>query len=81
MKLVTSAEMREMDRHTIEDLGIPGIVLMENAGAGTFRVIRDLLKKYEKSVVSVFCGKGNNGGDGFVIARHLWDAGADVRIF
>lgn len=81
IKLVTSAEMREMDRHTIEDLGIPGIVLMENAGAGTFRVIRDLLKEYEKSVVSVFCGKGNNGGDGFVIARHLWDAGADVRIF
>lgn len=81
IKLVTSAEMREMDRYTIEDLGIPGIVLMENAGAGTFRVIRDLLSEYEKPVVSVFCGKGNNGGDGFVIARHLWDAGADVRIF
>jgi len=81
IKIVTSSEMREMDRHTIEDLGVPGVVLMENAGVGTFRVIQRLLENTAYPEVWVFCGKGNNGGDGFVIARHLWDAGNDVRVF
>lgn len=81
IKIVTSSEMREMDRHTIQDLGVPGVVLMENAGVGTFRVIRQLLENTAHPEVWVFCGKGNNGGDGFVIARHLWDAGNDVRVF
>ena len=81
IKIVTSGEMREMDRHTIEDLGVPGVVLMENAGVGTFRVIQQLLENAAYPEVWVFCGKGNNGGDGFVIARHLWDAGNDVQVF
>ena len=81
IKVVTSKEMREMDRQTIEDVGIPGVVLMENAGIGTFRVIQKLLDEVENPLVFVFCGKGNNGGDGFVIARHLWDCGVGVRIF
>jgi len=60
IKVVTSKEMREMDRQTIEDVGIPGVVLMENAGIGTFRVIQKLLDEVENPLVFVFCGKGNN---------------------
>jgi len=81
MKLATAEIMRELDRRTIEEVGIPGIVLMENAGAGCARFI---LSNYEEEcliLVSVICGIGNNGGDGFVIARHLWNAGYPVEIF
>ncbi len=81
IKVVTSDEMREMDRYTIQDLGVPGVVLMENAGVGIFRIIREMYGDVEGLSAFIFCGKGNNGGDGFVIARHLWDAGAHVKIF
>ncbi len=81
LTIVTSQEMRGMDQTTIENIGIPGVVLMENAGVGTTRVIQNLLADTPQPLVYVFCGKGNNGGDGFVIARHLWDAGAEVNIF
>jgi len=71
MKILTAAEMREVDRVTIER-GIPGLVLMENAGS---RVVDFLLNTFaplgDQSVV-VVCGKGNNGGDGFVVARQLF---------
>ncbi|MEX2261768.1 MAG: NAD(P)H-hydrate dehydratase [Bryobacteraceae bacterium] len=71
MKILTAVEMREVDRRTIE-LGIPGIVLMENAGA---RVVDLLVEKWtplsEQRIV-VLCGKGNNGGDGLVVARQLF---------
>jgi NAD(P)H-hydrate epimerase len=71
MKVLTAAQMREVDRRTIE-LGIPGIVLMENAG---HRVVEFLVETFaplaEHSVV-ILCGRGNNGGDGMVIARQLW---------
>lgn len=70
MKVLTAAQMREVDRRTIE-MGIPGIVLMENAG---HRVVEFLEKRFrlaEERIV-VLCGKGNNGGDGMVIARQLW---------
>ncbi|MEJ2049909.1 MAG: NAD(P)H-hydrate epimerase, partial [Calditrichota bacterium] len=80
-KVVTSKEMREMDRFTINELGIPGAVLMENAGLGTARVIEKLVREIGKPTVYIFCGKGNNGGDGFVISRHLWDNGIQVQVF
>ena len=80
-KVVTSKEMREMDRYTIQDLGIPGAVLMENAGLGTTRVIQKMIHELPAPTVYIFCGKGNNGGDGYVIARHLWDNGVQVRVF
>lgn len=70
MKVLTAAEMREVDRRTIE-AGIPGLVLMENAGN---RVVDALVERYSplgRQRIVVFCGKGNNGGDGFVIARQL----------
>ncbi len=80
IKVVTAAEMREKDRFTIEEIGVPGVVLMENAGIATFRIIQQELETIKDPVVYVMCGKGNNGGDGFVIARHLWNEGIYVRV-
>jgi hydroxyethylthiazole kinase-like uncharacterized protein yjeF len=73
MKTLTVAQMRETDRRCIEDLGIPGVVLMNNAGAAVFREI-------DAGPVGVVCGKGNNGGDGFVVARMALAAGRDTRL-
>jgi NAD(P)H-hydrate epimerase len=81
MKVVSAAEMRELDRTAIEDYGIPGVVLMENAGFQVVQVIRQMLPNVENKVVCVFSGKGNNGGDGFVVARHLYNLKADVKVF
>lgn len=75
--VLTAAEMRSADRRTIEDIGIPGVILMENAGAAVAREIRDRFPGARRIVV--LCGKGNNGGDGFVIARRLTDL--DPRVF
>jgi NAD(P)H-hydrate epimerase len=73
MKTLTTAQMREADRRCIEDLGIPGAVLMNNAGAAVFREI-------DRGPVGIVCGKGNNGGDGYVIARLALVAGYDPRV-
>ena len=68
MKIVTAAEMREIDRRTVEELGIPALTLMENAGAA---VADFCLGQYPAAVrIGVICGKGNNGGDGLVAARN-----------
>lgn len=81
--LVTAAEMRELDRLTIEKYGTPGRVLMERAGAGATRMLLEVfphLRRRGKRVV-VCAGKGNNGGDGFVIARLLRRRGARAEVF
>lgn len=80
MKIVTAEEMRNIDQQTIQNIGIPGIVLMENAGLG---VVNAIDKKYAKSLsrVSIFVGKGNNGGDGLVVARHLVNMGYNVQTY
>lgn len=70
MKILTADEMREVDRRTIE-LGIPGIVLMENAGQRVVELLERRYSPLSEQRVVVFCGRGNNGGDGFVIARQL----------
>lgn len=75
---LTRQQCRDIDRHAIEQLGIPSIVLMENAGRGTVDVL--LEQDPECRTVLVLCGKGNNGGDGFVIARHLAIHGVDVHM-
>jgi ADP-dependent NAD(P)H-hydrate dehydratase / NAD(P)H-hydrate epimerase len=81
MKLVTAAQMRELDKRSIGELGIPGIVLMENAGAGGASIIMETLHVQAADGVCIVCGTGNNGGDGFVIARHLWNNGYEVEIY
>ncbi len=73
-----AAEIREMDRRAIEEVGLPGRVLMELAGAGTAQRIMDRLGGRPGRAL-VLCGRGNNAGDGYVIARHLSDAGWTVR--
>src|SRR5690242_11416960 len=70
-------QVRELDRRAIEEFGVPGVVLMENAGRGAAEV---LLGLGTSEPVIVCCGKGNNGGDGFVIARHLDNRGLPVRV-
>jgi NAD(P)H-hydrate epimerase len=74
---LTRAQVREIDRRAIEEYGIPGVVLMENAGRGAAEV---LLSLGVSSRVVICCGKGNNGGDGFVIARHLDNHGVPVSV-
>lgn len=83
MKVLTAAEMREVDRLTTERYRIPGLTLMENAGAGVARFIAQRWPDFARRRIMVLCGKGNNGGDGFVAARHLRDLGAkpDVYLF
>jgi len=80
---LTRAQVREVDRRAIADYGIPGIVLMENAGRSAADVIRQLYATHCKAddTVAIVTGRGNNGGDGFVIARHLHNAGLPVALF
>ena len=78
MKLSTKQTSREIDRRTIEEFGVPGVVLMENAGRA---VASAILAEYPSADrIAVICGGGNNAGDGFVIARHLISSGKDVGI-
>ena len=81
MKLTTAAQMREMDRRTIEDFGVPSIVLMENAALRVVDVIAERYGPLKGKRIAVVCGKGNNGGDGLAIARHLVTRfGAEVTV-
>src|SRR6516162_10011855 len=74
---LTREQTRAFDRHAIEVVGLPSLVLMENAGRGTADVLQSL---GVRGPVAVCCGKGNNGGDGLVIARHLANRGVAVAI-
>ena len=75
--VMTRDELREVDRRAIEEFGIPGLVLMENAGRNAAALLKSL---GIRGPVVICCGKGNNAGDGFVIARHLENAGVEVRV-
>jgi ADP-dependent NAD(P)H-hydrate dehydratase / NAD(P)H-hydrate epimerase len=78
MKIVSAAEMREIDRATSARFGVPSLTLMENAGTA---VAEFVVEKYpDAKRIGVVCGKGNNGGDGFVVARKLRDLGREVRL-
>ncbi len=79
MQLLTADEMRELDRRTIEEIGIPGIVLMENAGRGAAELLCRRFAGLWPGPVLVLAGRGNNGGDGYVVARHLLGRGWRVR--
>lgn len=76
---LTRAQVRELDRRAIDEYGLPGIVLMENAGRGCAELLMRLNPDRRPTVI--LCGPGNNGGDGFVVARHLDNAGWPVRMF
>jgi NAD(P)H-hydrate epimerase len=81
MRVATAEIIRELDRRTIEDVGIPGVVLMENAGRGATQALREHFRDLERGPVVLVCGAGNNGGDGFVIARYLREAGIRCEVF
>ncbi|NLC63876.1 MAG: NAD(P)H-hydrate dehydratase [Thermoanaerobacterales bacterium] len=86
MKVVSPYTMKLIDKKAIEDYGIPGIVLMENAGMAVADMIDSVYQAchvhgQNNTNVAIFCGKGNNGGDGFVAARHLVNRGYNVRVF
>lgn len=76
--ILSAARSREVDHHAITVLGLPGIVLMENAGRGA---AEGILRGPWSGPVAVLCGPGNNGGDGYVVARHLHLAGRQVHLF
>jgi NAD(P)H-hydrate epimerase len=80
MKILTAAQMREIDRLTIEELGLPSLTLMENAGVQFVLALERRFPNLREHRVTILCGKGNNGGDGFVIARQLWMRGVSPRV-
>jgi NAD(P)H-hydrate epimerase len=81
MLLATAKQMREADRRTIEELGLPGIVLMENAAQGAARVILEQVGNVLGLDLAAFCGRGNNGGDGLAILRILANQGAEATAY
>ena len=82
LKIVSAAQMRAIDRRAIEEMGVPGLILMENAGINVVRAIQERHGgKVAGLRVNVFAGKGNNGGDGLAAARHLSNLGAQVTVF
>lgn len=80
MKVATSEQMQELDRKAIETYRIPGILLMENAGRGATEAILASFPDLYQKKVAIIAGKGNNGGDGFVIARHLLNRKIPVKV-
>ena len=81
MILVTANEMQLIDRRTIESFGIPGRILMENAGRGATRFFFKQFSDFKNKRIGVIAGRGNNGGDGFVVARYIAQSGADVKVY
>ncbi len=82
IKVVSNSEMRSLDEFTINEVKIPGMVLMENAGIKSAQIIQKYIESnIPGGTVYIFCGKGNNGGDGYVIARQLYDEKFVVEIY
>ena len=77
---LTRAQVREIDRRSIEQYHIPGVVLMENAARAAAQVAGEMLKNPRNAQVLILCGGGNNGGDGLAVARHLHNLAAHVNI-
>jgi NAD(P)H-hydrate epimerase len=80
IKTFSTDQMKEIERRTVEEFGIPSLILMEHAGKAVANAAAGLAKPFE-GTVAVICGPGNNGGDGFVAARHLYNRGYDVSVF
>ena len=80
MMVMTRDQVRSFDSWAINQLGIPGVVLMENAGRSCGELIKEQFANVISPKVCIFCGIGNNGGDGYVIARHLLNSGFEVTV-
>ena len=80
MEVATAVAMRNIDQRTIEKYRVPGIVLMENAGLALLRMLERTWSDLSQRHVTILTGAGNNGGDGFILARHLWHRGTDVQV-
>src|SRR3990167_7181327 len=80
-KSLTREEMRELDRKAIEAYKIPGIILMENAGRDVAEEILQMIDDPHQAKVAILCGKGNNGGDGFFVGRHIHKHSIHVVVF
>src|SRR3954471_12803948 len=81
MRVLNTQQMREADRRTIDEVGIPSIVLMENAGRQAVAAMEAAFEDLASTHVGVMCGQGNNGGDGFVVARTLVQRGIETSVF
>src|SRR5262249_60202121 len=81
MRILNSTQMREAARRTIDDIGIPSLVLMENAGRQAVAAMEAMYADLQERKIAVLCGRGNNGGDGFVVARTLAQRGVDTSVF
>jgi hydroxyethylthiazole kinase-like uncharacterized protein yjeF len=81
MRVLNTQQMREADRRTIDEIGIPSIVLMENAGRQAVAAMEAAFEDLPTTHVGVMCGRGNNGGDGFVVARTLVQRGVETSVF
>ena len=81
MRVLNAAQMREADRITTDDIGIGSLVLMECAGRQVVATLEDRVEDLAQSRIAVLCGPGNNGGDGFVVARTLVQRGVDIVVF
>lgn len=80
MKVATAQQMQALDRKTIGEIGIPGIVLMENAGRGAATTFVSFFSEVQRKKTVIVCGRGNNGGDGFVVARYLRNWNLSVKV-
>ncbi|MBS3761909.1 MAG: NAD(P)H-hydrate epimerase [Planctomycetes bacterium] len=78
---LTKDQSRQIDKIAMDEYGIKGVMLMENAGRASAAEAADMLGDTRDADVTIFCGKGNNGGDGFVVARHLSNWGCSVNIY
>src|ERR1700686_2930384 len=81
MKILTPEQLREVDRLSTEKYGIPSLILMENAGMRVAEVLEGQFEDLDELTVAILCGKGNNGGDGLVVARQLIQKGCFPFVF
>ncbi|MGH9376528.1 MAG: NAD(P)H-hydrate epimerase, partial [Terriglobia bacterium] len=80
MKILTAIQMQQIDRLTAERFGMPGLTLMENAGSGVVAFLVERFSPLDGQKIAIFCGKGNNGGDGLVVARLLRERSLTPRV-
>src|SRR5947208_14116033 len=81
MRVLSTKQMREADRRTIEDIGLPSMVLMENAGRQVVAAMESAFEDLASQRIAVVCGRVSNGGDGFVAARTLLEPSIDVGVY